>query len=179
VDAYFASMTGYGLAEWADALGGRLESEWDAPLIFLLLWTASPIILAGVLLLFRRFTRHWVSSNLLRQDRNAYDAVWRQVCGGDPQEATASIESLWRVADAATALAPPGPPPVLLQRHCGGCLSWASRPEVESVELIFGQAAVVAAYLRQHVQVCVFVILLEAATVAEQSAKKIFNQTAS
>jgi hypothetical protein len=158
VDAYFVSMTGYGLMEWADVLGGRLEPGWDAPLIFLLLWTAFPVVLAGVLMLFRWFTRHWVSRTLLRQDRDAYDALWRQICaascnGGDQEEANALQESLWRVADAAAALAPPGPPPVLLQRHRGGCQSWASQPEVESVELIFGQAAVAATYLRQHVQV--------------------------
>ncbi len=164
-DAYFVSMTGYGLMEWTDMMGGRLESEWDAPLILLLLWTAFPVILAWVLLSFRWFTRYWVSSTLLRQDRDAYDAVWRQVCaasnhGGDQEAATASLESLWRVVDAVAALAPPGPPPVLLQRHRGGCQSWASRPEVESVELIFGQAAVAAAYLRQHVQVWDSVLLL-------------------
>jgi hypothetical protein len=157
-------MTGYGLTECADVLGGRLEPGWDAPLIFLLLWTASPVALAGVLLLFRWFTRHWVSSTLLRQDRDAYDAVWRQICaasdnGGDQEEAAGSRGSLWHVADAAAALAPPGPAPVLLQRHRGGCQAWASRPEVESVELIFNQAAVAATYLRQHVQVWGFAVV--------------------
>jgi hypothetical protein len=142
--------------EWADVLVGRLEPGWDAPLIFLLLWTSSPVIFLGVLLLFRWFTRRWVSSTLLRQDRDTYDAIWRQVCaassnGGDQEEASASQESLQRVADAVTAFSLSGPVPVLLQRHRGGCQSSASLSE--SVELIFGQAAVAATYLRQHVQV--------------------------
>jgi hypothetical protein len=151
-------MTGYGLMEWTDVLGGRLVSGWDAPLVFLLIWTVSPVFLVGSLMLFRGFTRHWVSSTLLRQDRDAYDAVWRQICtassnGGDQEQAMASQESLLRVAEAAAAFALPDPAPVLLQRHRGGCQSWASLPEVESVELIFGQAAVAATYLRQHIQV--------------------------
>jgi hypothetical protein len=152
------SMTGYGLAEWVDVLDGRLEPGWDAPLIFLFLWSSSPVVFLGGLLLFRWFTRHWVSNTLLRKDRNAYDDIWRQVCAtssniSDQEEATASQESLLRVADAVAALGLPCPAPVLLQRHRGGCQSWASLPEVQSVELIFGQAAVAATYLRQHVQV--------------------------
>ncbi len=158
VDAYLVGMTGYGLMEWVDVLYGRLHSEWDAPLILLLLWTSCPVLLAIGLMLFRWFTRHWVSHTLLRQDRDAYDGVWQQVCtdmnfGSDQERATAPMESLWRVAEAAAALAPPGPPPVFLQRCRGGSRSWENRPELESVELIFGQAAVAAAYLRQHVQV--------------------------
>jgi hypothetical protein len=157
-------MIGYGLAEWIDVLDGRLESEWDAPVICLLLWSAFPVVLTGALVLFRWVTRWWVSGILLRQDRDAYNAVWRKVCAasnncGDREEATASPESLVRVAAAVAALAPPGPQPVLLQRHRGGSQTWASLPEVESVELIFGQAAVAAAYLRQHVQVRGFVYL--------------------
>jgi hypothetical protein len=154
-------MTGYGLMEWVDVMEGRIGSKWDAPLILLLLWTSFPIILAAGLMLFRSFTRHWVSRTLLRQDREAYDSVWRQVCkndSGDQEQGTgtAPLDSLLRVADAVAALVPPGPPPVLLQRHSGGVQAWEMRPEVESVELIFGQAAVAAAYLRQHVQVRAF-----------------------
>jgi hypothetical protein len=152
-------MTTYGLLEWADIMDGRLDPGWDAPLILQLLWIAVPVMVSWVFILFRWAARHWVASTLLGQDREAYDAVWRRLCtsshnGGDQVEAAASLESLLRVAAAAAALAPPGPPPVLLQRHRGSFVSWAIRPPVESVELIFWQAAVAAPYLRQHVQVC-------------------------
>jgi hypothetical protein len=152
-------MTAYGLLEWADVMYGRLDPGWDAPLVLQLLWSAVPVMVCWVLILFRWAARYWVASTLLGQDRKAYDAVWRQVCTSShnndyQEEAATSFESLLRVAAAASALAPPGQPPVLLQRHRGSYMSWAIRPPLESVELIFWQAAVAAPYLRQHVQVC-------------------------
>ncbi len=158
LDSSVLFETCYVLLEWVDVLGDRLESRIDAPMVLLLIWTASPTIFITGLLVFRWFTRNWIFSTILHKDRIAYDAVWRQVCAdsnmdGDQEVDTASLEPLFRVANAAAALTPPGPLPELLQRHrCGDCL-WESSPAVESVELIFGQAAVAAAYLRQHVQV--------------------------
>jgi hypothetical protein len=172
LDAFVLCLPGYVLLEWVDVLGDRIDSRVDAPMILLPIWTLSPIIVVIGLLLFRWFTRYWIFHSFLRQDRDKYDAVWKQVCAASSidqvqEESSSSLEPLCRVAIAAATLAPHGPVPELLQRHssCGFC-PWANlnRPAVESVELIFGQAAVAAAYLRQRVQVLDFVLQLNTCT---------------